>query len=117
LLTVYAADVVDYRLQKAKECGADVLINSANEDLKARLFKETNGDGAGRIVECSGAPAMVNSCFGMCRKVCRDYKVKNRLITVLSQGGAVVLIGLPKAPLHIEDVLSEFIFRAITGTS
>jgi len=69
LRSVYAADVVEYRLQKAKECGADVLINSANEDLKTRLFKETNGDGAGRVVECSGAPAMVNSCFGMTRKV------------------------------------------------
>lgn len=64
-----ATDIVEYRLQKAKECGADILINSSEEDLKTRVFSETNGDGAGRIVECSGAPEMVNSCFGMCRKV------------------------------------------------
>lgn len=96
-LSVIAADVVEYRLQKAKEMGADVLINSETEDLKKRIFELTDGNGIGRLFEASGAPNMVNSCFGMLRK-----------------GGQVVLVGLPKAPLHVEEVLSEFIFRAIT---
>jgi threonine 3-dehydrogenase len=33
---------------------------------------------------------------------------------MMRKGGACVLVGLPKAPLHVEEVLSEFIFRAIT---
>jgi threonine dehydrogenase-like Zn-dependent dehydrogenase len=52
----------------------------------------------GRLIECSGAPIIVNNCFGLLRK-----------------GGRAVLVGLPKEPLHIENVLNDFIFRAITG--
>jgi threonine dehydrogenase-like Zn-dependent dehydrogenase len=53
----------------------------------------------GRLIECSGAPVIVNNCFGLLRK-----------------GGRAVLVGLPKEPLHVDNVLNDFIFRAITGT-
>lgn len=50
----------------------------------------TNGDGMGRICECSGASVMVNSTFSMLRK-----------------GGQMTLVGLPKEPLHVENVLQD----------
>ena len=53
-------------------------------------MKETNGDGIGRICEMSGNDVMVNSQFSMLRK-----------------GGHVVLVGLPKKPLHVENVLQD----------
>lgn len=51
---------------------------------------ETKGDGIGRICEMSGAVSMVNSMFSMLRK-----------------GGFVVMVGLPKAPLHVENPLPD----------
>jgi len=40
---VIAVDVVDYRLQKAKEVGADVVINAkTNEELYNAIMKETS---------------------------------------------------------------------------
>ena len=53
-------------------------------------MKHTEGLGIGRICECSGAPIMVNSAFGMLRK-----------------GGHIVMVGLPKEPLHVENVLQD----------
>ena len=50
----------------------------------------TDGIGIGRICECSGASQMVNTCFSYLRK-----------------GGRAVLIGLPKQPLHVENVLQD----------
>ena len=50
----------------------------------------TDGTGIGRICECSGVSQMVNTCFSYLRK-----------------GGRTVLIGLPKQPLHVENVLQD----------
>ena len=54
------------------------------------IMRETDGVGIGRICELSGADVMVNSQFAMLRK-----------------GGHVVLVGLPKKPLHVENVLQD----------
>ncbi len=54
------------------------------------IMKETDGDGIGRICEMSGSDLMVNSMFSMLRK-----------------GGRVVMVGLPKKPLHVENVLPD----------
>ncbi len=53
-------------------------------------MRETNDDGIGRICEMSGSDLMVNSMFSMLRK-----------------GGRVVMVGLPKKPLHVENVLPD----------
>lgn len=50
----------------------------------------TSGAGIGRICECSGNAVMMNGCFSYLRK-----------------GGRVVLIGLPKSPLHVEQPLPD----------
>jgi threonine dehydrogenase-like Zn-dependent dehydrogenase len=42
---VIAVDIVDYRLQKAKEVGADVILNvSTKEALYSAIMKETGID-------------------------------------------------------------------------
>ena len=51
----------------------------------------TDGTGIGRICECSGSSQMVNTCFSYLRK----------------GSGRTVLIGLPKQPLHVENVLQD----------
>ena len=52
--------------------------------------EETHGDGIGRICEMSGSPDQVNSQFSLLRK-----------------GGRVVLVGLPKKPLYVPNVLPD----------
>jgi threonine 3-dehydrogenase len=95
-----ATDVIDAKLEMAKKMGADILINSENSDLRTAVLSETNNDGAGRIVEATGFSPLVNSSFSMLRK-----------------GGRIVLIGLPKAPLHVENVLADIIFKSLTLTT
>ena len=53
-------------------------------------MEHTGGDGMGRICECSGAAMMVNATFSMLRK-----------------GGHMTFVGLPKEPLHVENVLQD----------
>jgi threonine dehydrogenase-like Zn-dependent dehydrogenase len=54
------------------------------------MMELTSGSGIGRICECSGNAGMLNSCFSYLRK-----------------GGRVVLIGLPKQPIHVEHPLPD----------
>lgn len=93
-------DISEARLKIAKEMGIEVVINSKDmsiDQIREKILSETNNNGIGNIVECSGAPILVNNSFSFLRK-----------------GGSIVMIGLPKAPLHVENVLNDIIFRAIT---
>ncbi|XP_050392902.1 L-threonine 3-dehydrogenase [Patella vulgata] len=94
---VIAVDIDESRLQLAKKLGADILVNSAKENLKDFVYKFTEGVGMGRICECSGASPVVNAAFSMLRK-----------------GGHIVMVGLPKSPLHVENVLPDIVFKALT---
>lgn len=47
-------DVVESRLEIAKQTGADVVINSAKQDPVEEIMKLTNGRGADHFVEASG---------------------------------------------------------------
>ncbi|XP_031574222.1 uncharacterized protein LOC116308013 [Actinia tenebrosa] len=94
---IIATDIIEYRLDKAKQMGADVVVNCKREGLKEIVFRETSEDGVGRVIECSGAAPLLNSSFSFLRK-----------------GGRIVLVGLPKQPLHIENVLRDIVFKSIT---
>ena len=61
--------MVDSRLELAKKMGATVTINSREKVLKEEVMKLTDGNGIARLVEASGFPPVVNSCFSMLRKV------------------------------------------------
>ena len=55
---IIVSEISDERLKKAGELGADVLINSQTEDIKKRIFKETDGKGANLIITaCPSAEA------------------------------------------------------------
>ena len=69
-----AADVVDSRLELAKKMGATDTINSKEKNLKDEVMRLTNGNGIARLVEASGFPPVVNSCFSMLRKVIFEKK-------------------------------------------
>ena len=65
--------------------GATVTINSREKVLKEEVLKLTDGNGIARLVEASGFPPVVNSCFSMLRKVKRkDTKRPNLIIEHIS---------------------------------
>lgn len=56
---VIMADVVQERLDLARQVGIDVIINSAKEDVVSRVAELTGGDMAPLVMECTGADACI----------------------------------------------------------
>jgi L-iditol 2-dehydrogenase len=66
---VIAVDVLESRLEQARELGADNLINSSSEDAVAHIFSLTGGRGADIVIECSGNPAGQNTALDSAAKL------------------------------------------------
>jgi len=62
-----ASDVSDKRLQAAKELGADLTLNAAEEDVVKRVKEETAGRGADIVVEAAGLPLTFAQSIDMVR--------------------------------------------------
>ncbi len=59
---IAATDIIDYRLNAAKRCGADIAINA--KDYSAENFKELNkGLLADLVIVCSGAVSAINQAI------------------------------------------------------
>ena len=56
---VIVCDIADLRLQKAKELGAALTVNSKNEDLIDAVKSFTGGRMADIVMECTGVPALL----------------------------------------------------------
>ena len=54
--------------QIAKDLGAEVVVDSANEDLEKIVMAETNGEGVDRIVMAIGVTALVNATLKLAKK-------------------------------------------------
>jgi len=52
---IAASDICDYRLQKAKELGADEIINAQGQDVVQRFGKLNQGKGADVVIVATGA--------------------------------------------------------------
>jgi alcohol dehydrogenase len=86
---IVAIDVAPSRLDSAKEFGADVVVNSEQEDPLARIMSLTGGLGADVAIEAVG----VAETFELCARLVRP-------------GGRVANIGVHGGPamLHLEDL-------------
>ena len=65
---VIVSELNEFRRGKALECGADIVVDSANEDLKGIVMSETNGVGADVVIVAIGIPALVNPSIELVRK-------------------------------------------------
>ena len=83
---VIVSDIIDKRLEKAKECGADHVINSKKEDAVAVVKELTDGYGADRVINAAGE-FLINQSFEM---------VKN--------GGTSVLVALAHSKVEIDPM-------------
>ena len=72
-------DLVQERLDFARELGVEYVINSGTEDAEARVREITGGHMAQEVMECSGANAAVLST-----------------LKLVSNAGRITLTGWPK---------------------
>ncbi|MCC8066534.1 MAG: NAD(P)-dependent alcohol dehydrogenase [Clostridiales bacterium] len=75
--TLIVADLVDARLEKAKELGATYVINSGKTDVFEEINRLTDGKGADKVFETAGSPITIAQT---------PFFVK--------RGGTIVLVGL-----------------------
>lgn len=64
---VFAVDVKEDRLEKARELGASGRYNASDPDLAEKLRMETDGLGPEVVLECSGAPPAVRQSVELAR--------------------------------------------------
>ena len=86
---IVAVDLADARLAKAIDFGADIALNSASEDVVARVMEMTDGLGADVAIEAVGVP----ETFELCTELIRP-------------GGRVANVGVHghSATLHLEKL-------------
>ncbi|MEN1682133.1 MAG: zinc-binding alcohol dehydrogenase family protein [Planctomycetota bacterium] len=82
---VIAVDIDDAKLELARKCGAAECINSASDDLSARVMELTDGHGPSVVIEAVGLPQTFLAS-----------------IDLVAFAGRVVYIGYAKAPVEYE---------------
>jgi threonine 3-dehydrogenase len=92
-LSVTAVDINDYRLKLAKRMGASKAINSKEVDPVAEIHRDTEGRGAGVVLEMSGNEVAIRQAFRTVRN-----------------GGTVILFGLPSGEVRL-NVGDDLIFK------
>lgn len=83
---VIVSDIIDKRLKKALECGADHVVNSKKEDVVEHVKALTYGYGADRVINAAGE-FLINQSFQL---------VKN--------GGTSVLVALAHNKVEIDPM-------------
>lgn len=76
---VYVVDIMDKRLDKALELGADHVINGKDEDAVEAVMKMTEGKGCDLVIETAGTEFTSRQCVKMTKK-----------------GATIVLVGYSK---------------------
>jgi len=92
-LSVTAVDVNDYRLKLAERMGASRTINSKDADAVSEIHKDTEGRGAGVVLEMSGNDLAIRQAFRAVRN-----------------GGTVILFGLPAREVQL-NIADDLIFK------
>jgi threonine 3-dehydrogenase len=92
---ILATDVIDYRMQIARQLGATKVFNAAQTEPQG-LIDANDGQGLDVVLEMSGAAGAIDTAFRIVRN-----------------GGRVVLFGIPSKPVEI-DVAERMIFKNLT---
>ena len=93
---IIAIEVNEYRLNLAKELGADVIINPLKEDVIKRVLEETEGRGPDVVGEFSGNKYAIEQAF-----------------KYVKAGGKLSLLGIPTKDIEI-DLATDIVFKGIT---
>ncbi len=93
---IIATEINEYRMQLAKKCGADLVLNPKKDSVVKRVLQETDGLGVDVVLEMSGNPSAIKQAFESLRP-----------------GGRFSILGIPDKPLEI-DWGKQIIFKYIT---
>jgi len=92
---VLAVDLIDYRLNLAKELGADYVVNPRRGNAEERIRDLTQGKGPDMAIECVGKDSTTN--FGL---------------NIVKKGGILVLVG--ETPQAMIKPSEQIIHRELT---
>lgn len=113
-----ALDMIDGRLAKAKEFGADLVMNPGKEDVVERVRELTEGYGCDIYIEATGHPASVQQGLNMIRKLGRFVE-----FSVFGEAASVdwSIIGdrkeLDVLGSHLSPYCYPFVIESIAGGS
>lgn len=65
---VYVVDIMEKRLEKALELGADEVINGKEKDVVAEIIKLTDGKGCDLVIETAGTEITTVQAIHMAKK-------------------------------------------------
>ncbi len=65
---VYIVDIMEKRLEKALELGADKAINGARESVEDRIRELTDGKGADLVIETAGTEITTRQAVSIAKK-------------------------------------------------
>lgn len=100
---VMITDVSDLRLEKAKECGIDVCVNTAQKDFGEAMLAAFGPDKADVIYDCAGN----NITMGQAIK----YARKGSTIVLVAVFAGMAEIDLAVANDHELDIKSTMMYR------
>ena len=93
---VFAVEVNEHRRKLAEKMKADLALNPATDDVKARILDATGGVGADAVLEMAGHPDAIRLAFDVVRR-----------------GGRISLLGLTSKPISL-NFSEDIIFKGIT---
>lgn len=91
--TAVAVDVSDKKLDVAKQCGADVVVNGLDKDVVEQIISATDG-GADVCIDASGFPA-----------------AQHNAIMATAKHGKMVLLGISHKPLELSEKCVDLVMR------
>ena len=91
---ILVSDISEKRLQVAEELGAELVLNSANDDVVKRVMGETSSRGADIIVETAGKPVTFQQAVDMVRP-----------------GGKIMMVGIYEE--LVEFNLNQLVLKGI----
>ncbi|MBK5482583.1 MULTISPECIES: zinc-dependent alcohol dehydrogenase family protein [unclassified Peribacillus] len=114
--TVIAVDMLDERLEMAKELGAAYIINGKNANVQDEISRITNGLGADAAIDCSGSPFAQNDALDCVRAHGRVAFVGESKETTIKPSAQLIrkqisVIGSWYFPIQEFDEITEFIVR------
>ena len=89
---VVATDTEPYRLQLAREMGADLALDARDPETVGRVIEATGGDGVDVVLEMSGAGTALNQA-----------------LQFITRGGRISLLGIFPEPVAID--LSDLVIQ------
>ncbi len=93
---VIAIEVLEHRLEMARQMGADLRLNPRRDDVESGVLEATRGYGADVVCEMSGHPDAVRLALRICRNA-----------------GRIQLLGLPRGEVAM-NLADDLIFKGLT---